>query len=109
MPSRITGTRPILHGEVLRGLVVAADDPLALGAHAGQDVQRRAEDLIDQRVMNRGDLLPGGEAVGRTHAPCAAVHVVQFAVLADPEVRERIDAQHLVAVRRGEVDDLDQA
>ena len=89
-------------------LVVPIQHPLSLGPHAHQDVQGRADNLVNESVVNRRHLLPGGEAVRVLHAPRRPIDLVEFAILADPEVRQRIDAENAVMIRRGLVNDFDQ-
>jgi len=42
------------------------------------------------------------------HSAGRPIYHVELAILADPEVRERVDAQHAVSVCNSTVDDFDQ-
>jgi hypothetical protein len=67
-----------------------------------------ADDFVDECAMYRGDLFLRGEAIRRLHSPGSAVDFVELAILAYPEVAERIDAADSVFALGSCIDELDQ-
>src|SRR5690349_21514246 len=54
-------------------------------------------------------LFPRAEAVVALATPRNPIHLVELPVLAHPEVRERIDAEHVIAPLCGGINHLDES
>ena len=88
MPSRITGASPTFRGTVFPVRSSRSRIHSVFERMLTRMCNRCADDLVDECVMNRGDLFPGGEAIGRLHPARGPIDFFEFAVLAKPEVRQ---------------------
>ena len=69
------------------GFLIAFQNPLSFRPQTDQYVDWRRDDSVNQAVVDRGYLLPSSETVIALTAPRYSIHLIEFAVLAHPEVR----------------------